>query len=316
MTTERIAQDCDHFSLPPPAFSGIDEVKADISAFVSSCGLYEEYATKLGELGGEDWISFRGRLYVFEDFVIEWLEKARAAPAGAVADFLKSELAKFRDVAPLLKYVRGEPFQQEHWAALFRKLSIEKVDLAKLTLGHFLAAGQALIDGAEEVKTLNARATGEIAIREAIGEVSSWAAETSFSLTKHADASGREVALIRDWKDLTTQVSDLQALLGSLKESPFFGGFADRVADFEKKLATLDQVGAPPAHLPPVLPAPPHLARLTPPAPPSSHSSTSCWRSSTRSSASGCTSSRSSGAARCPTSRRASDASTTSSAHS
>ena len=143
MTTERIAQDCDHFSLPPPAFSGIDEVKADISAFVSSCGLYEEYATKLGELGGEDWISFRGRLYVFEDFVIEWLEKARAAPAGAVADFLKSELAKFRDVAPLLKYVRGEPFQQEHWAALFRKLSIEKVDLAKLTLGHFLAAGQA-----------------------------------------------------------------------------------------------------------------------------------------------------------------------------
>ena len=41
------------------------------------------------------------------------------------------------------RYVRGEPFQQEHWAALFRKLSIEKVDLAKLTLGHFLAAGQA-----------------------------------------------------------------------------------------------------------------------------------------------------------------------------
>ena len=79
VTTERIAQDCDHFSLPPPAFSGIDEVKADISAFVSSCGLYEEYATKLGELGGEDWISFRGRLYVFEDFVIEWLEKARAS---------------------------------------------------------------------------------------------------------------------------------------------------------------------------------------------------------------------------------------------
>ena len=214
--------------------------------------------------------------------MIEWLEKARAAPAGAVADFLKSELAKFRDVAPLLKYVRGEPFQQEHWAALFRKLSIEKVDLAKLTLGHFLAAGQALIDGAEEVKTLNARATGEIAIREAIGEVSSWAAETSFSLTKHADASGREVALIKDWKDLTTQVSDLQALLGSLKR--------------------VHSSAASPT-------ASPTLRRSSP-------RSTSCWRSSTRSSASGCTSSRSSGAARCPTSRRASDASTTSSAHS
>ena len=178
------------------------------------------------------------------------------------------------------RYVRGEPFQQEHWAALFRKLSIEKVDLAKLTLGHFLAAGQALIDGAEEVKTLSARATGEIAIREAIGEVSSWAAETSFSLTKHADASGREVALIKDWKDLTTQVSDLQALLALLKESPFFGGFADRVADFEKKLATLDQLLA---VLNPIQRKWVHLARLR--ARRDSHPSTRFSPSSTPSSA-------------------------------
>ena len=83
--------------------------------------------------------------------------------------------------------MRGGP-TLEHWAALFRKLSIEKVDLAKLTLGHFLAAGRRS-STAPRRRRRSARATGEIAIREAIGEVSSWAAETSFSLTKHADAS-------------------------------------------------------------------------------------------------------------------------------
>ena len=50
VTTERIAQDCDHFSLPPPAFTGIDEVKADISAFVSADDVGNLLATPKGWL--------------------------------------------------------------------------------------------------------------------------------------------------------------------------------------------------------------------------------------------------------------------------
>ena len=41
---------------------------------------------------------------------------------------------------------------------------------------------------------------------------------------------------------MTTQVSDLQSLLGSLKDSQFFAAFADTVAQYESKLSLLDHV--------------------------------------------------------------------------
>ena len=46
----------------------------------------------------------------------------------------------------------------------------------------------------------------------------------------------------QDWKELTTTVSDLQSLLSSLKDSPFFGAFADTVSQYESKLGLLDHV--------------------------------------------------------------------------
>lgn len=89
---------------------------------------------------------------------------------------------------------------------------IEKVSLDKLCLSHFLDAAQRIIDEQDTVRNLNARAQGEIAIREAVQEVSVWSQETVFTLTEH-DENGRQTPLIKDWKDLTTQLSDLQARL-------------------------------------------------------------------------------------------------------
>ena len=84
---------------------------------------------------------------------------------------------------------------------------------------------------------------GEVSIREAIEEVSAWAAETTFSTTEYiSGATGKTTALIKDWKDLVTSVSDLQSLLGSLKDSRFFAAFEDTIAQYESKLAMLDHV--------------------------------------------------------------------------
>ena len=70
-------------------------------------------------------------------------------------------------------------------------------------------------------------------------QVKTWSEEASFSLAWHEE-NGRRTALIKDWKDMTTSVSDMQSLLGSLKDSPFFGAFADTVSQYETKLALLD----------------------------------------------------------------------------
>ena len=136
--------------------------------------------------------------------------------------------------------MRGEAFQPDHWATLFRKLGLESsLKIDKLCLSHFLDSAELLVEHAEEVRQLNARAQGEVAIREALQEVTVWSQETAFALTEH-DENGRQTPLIKDWKEMTTAISDMMALLGSLKESPFFSGFADTIQQYATKLALLD----------------------------------------------------------------------------
>ncbi|KAG8470560.1 hypothetical protein KFE25_008981 [Diacronema lutheri] len=235
----QVCDECDHFEQPPPPFEQRDAVRADIESFTGSLGLIQAFSNELAKLSSEDWISFRGRLWEFDDFVAAWLEKAKACPAGPVADHLKELLHKLRDVAPNLKLVRGDGFEAAHWADLFKRLSMERVDLSKLTVGHFVKAAQKIVEHADELKALISRAAGEVSIREALGEVSAWSQDTSFTLTEYTER-GRTTPLIREWKELTTQVSDMQSLLGSLKESAWYAPFADEVQAHERKLTALD----------------------------------------------------------------------------
>src|SRR5262249_23692835 len=65
-------------------------------------------------------------------------------------------------------------------------------------------------------------------------------AETEFSLLSHTENS-RTTPLIKDWKDLMTQVGDNQSLLQSLKDSPYFKKFADEANTWEGKLGNLSE---------------------------------------------------------------------------
>uniref|UniRef100_G1NQJ1 Cytoplasmic dynein 2 heavy chain 1 n=1 Tax=Meleagris gallopavo TaxID=9103 RepID=G1NQJ1_MELGA len=47
--------------------------------------------------------------------------------------------------------------------------------------------------------------------------------------------------LIKDWKDIVNQVGDHRCLLQSLRDSPYYKGFEDKVSIWEKKLAELDE---------------------------------------------------------------------------
>ena len=92
------------------------------------------------------------------------------------------------------------------------------------------------------LKDLHARAQGEVVLREALQELRVWAQETEFTLVEHECDGGRPgTHLIKEWKDTLTQVGDNQALLQSLKESPYFAAFANEAQGFEAKLAALDE---------------------------------------------------------------------------
>ena len=59
----------------------------------------------------------------------------------------------FQSVLPSLKWVRGEPLSQDHWAELFRMLGMPRgMTLEKLTFGHVLESANAIIKNAAALK--------------------------------------------------------------------------------------------------------------------------------------------------------------------
>ncbi len=56
------------------------------------------------------------------------------------------------------------------------------------------------------LKELYSRAQGEVSIREALRELELWGAGATFSLTNYTDSAGREITIIKDWKELINEV--------------------------------------------------------------------------------------------------------------
>lgn len=97
-----------------------------------------------------------------------------------------------------------------------------------------------LLTQVNALKELQARAQGEITLREAILELKNWCDTADFELTEY-NSNSRSTPLIKEWKELMNQVSDKQSLLGSLKESKFANRFQDQIEQFEAKLGGVDE---------------------------------------------------------------------------
>lgn len=79
------------------------------------------------------------------------------------------------------------------WSPLMPFWGISLVDALSLSLFYW--------------QELNSRAQGEVSIREALRELELWGAGAVFSLTSYTESSGKELSIIKDWKDLVNQVN-------------------------------------------------------------------------------------------------------------
>ena len=238
-----VSDSCDGFGLPRPAFEGLARLEAAVADKAAMWEAYRAYDAAKGALAGVEWVAFRPRIHELTEFAATWGDAAAGRARDAVGIRISSEVDALRRALPALKLARGEAFKEEHWTALFKKVGLPKgVRLdSPLTVGHLLGALPALAAATPWLKELAARAQGEVTIREALAELKAWSETAEFALTEHVSlVSGRRTPLIRDWKQLFVEVGDNQALLGSLKESPYFRPFADTAAVFEAHLATLD----------------------------------------------------------------------------
>ena len=238
---QTVKSDSEHFQMPAPRFTHYDEIMNDLVEQQKAWQLYEEYEAELAKMGKEDWLSFRSKVFTFQDFVNNWTEKAKGKERSVVTNFLRAELEHFRQAWPLLKAIVGEAFEKEHWKTLFVYLKLDRaITIENVTFGNLIGAMPLLAEKAGDIKELCARAQGEVSIREAIHELRVWCETVEFSLFEYTQG-GRTTPLVKEWKEIMTQVSDHQALLINLKESRYFSRFEDQIGQFESKLSGVDE---------------------------------------------------------------------------
>ncbi|XP_064157010.1 dynein cytoplasmic 2 heavy chain 1 isoform X2 [Anguilla rostrata] len=242
-TRKKLIEDCRHFDLAPPDFSLALETIKDMEELSEMWSMYEEFQEGFQDKAKEDWITFRSKTYVFEEFLFTWHDRLRKLDEHTTMTVkLQKEVDKYKGVVPVLKYVRGEHLSQDHWLDLFRLLGLPRgTTLEKLLFGDLLKVADAIVDKAMELKDLNSRAQAEVSIREALRELDLWGVGAGFTLTDYVDSQSRTLKLIKDWKDMVNQVGDNRCLLQSLKDSPYYKGFEDKVSLWETRLADLDE---------------------------------------------------------------------------
>ncbi|KAI9332693.1 dynein heavy chain and region D6 of dynein motor-domain-containing protein [Obelidium mucronatum] len=240
---DQIEIDCKHFGMEVPELVDVIAVQNDILQEEKTWSFYSEYDTAIKNIMEEDWISFRGKASKFEDLLLDWFERTRARGVDPLTVYIQSQIDGYRDIFPYFKFLRGDSWMSEHWGELFRLISIPKgVSLSELTVGHILGCKSNVLSKIAEIKDLNGRASGEVAIREALQELDMWGAGAMFSLSDYQDAKGNALKIVKDWKETMAQVGDNQSLLQSLKDSPYYKNFADKTQLWEQKLSGIDEV--------------------------------------------------------------------------
>ena len=125
-----------------------------------------------------------------------------------VVKFLMKLIDDYKQAWPLIKMCTGESFEKEHWRRLITILALPKeVTLDNMKFGHLVDAVPVMLKKAKDIKELADKAQGEVTIREAINELRTWCESTEFELTDY-ESNGRQTPLIKEWKEVITQVSD------------------------------------------------------------------------------------------------------------
>ncbi|CAH8543326.1 unnamed protein product [Schistosoma rodhaini] len=238
---QKLIREYEYLDMPKPDFSLVNELANDLN----DCSLmwleYDNFSKELQNYAKEDWISFKSRYYVFEEFLTEWSNKLRSTQPTPMTVRLQKEIDGYMDLIPVLKWLKGDYLTREHWYELFRLIGLSKeIKLENLLFGDFFPIIPNIINQSDMLKSLSQRAQAEIVVREALQELDLWGSGTTFTLTEYIDSSGQIVYLVKDWKEIISQVGDNLALLASLQDSPYIDNFLDRSNAWVQRLTDLD----------------------------------------------------------------------------
>ncbi|CAI5438007.1 unnamed protein product [Caenorhabditis angaria] len=238
---EKIIKESGQFGLDPPKLEIIDEIDEDIKLFEDNWLIYEQFNSDLDSLAQEEWIVFRSKTYLFDEFLQKWAEKLKSSNQTHMSVRLMKDVEHFKELSSALKFCRGDVLSADHWHEMFRFLGLPRgTTIEKLKFVDLLGVSKNIVDNVDQLKQLNSRAQGEVAIRDAIQELTLWAAQTEFTLADYKHSNGQNLKIIKEWKESINSLKDSQALLQSLKSSPYYSQFTDKTGVWETRLADLD----------------------------------------------------------------------------
>ncbi|XP_030763708.1 cytoplasmic dynein 2 heavy chain 1 [Sitophilus oryzae] len=228
------------FKLELPDIDFITEVEKNITEEETSWKLFEDFYAEFEDICKEYWIVYRKKLVNFENFIKEWQEKLVPEAVLNYIPPILQELQKYKTIISLLRHVKGDDFSEKHWNDVFDLLGIEPKPVEELLVKDFLNASENIQEHAQELQAINKRAASEIVVRQAMRDIDQWEMRAKFTLISHKDSQGKELHLIKEFKELLNAIGDHQILLQSLKHSADFAVFEDKATSWEKKLETLN----------------------------------------------------------------------------
>lgn len=112
--------------------------------------------------------------------------------------------------------------------------------------GDFLNVADAVVANADAIRALDAQAQGESTMRKALAELKLWGLQREFELSSDKEgaatgAKGRRTALIKEWRNVMSEVGDHQSMVASLKQSSYLHLFKDEVNNWEGKFGFLQE---------------------------------------------------------------------------
>lgn len=219
-------------------FRELEDISNELRQYEDTWLLVDKWQTSLDEISEEEWESYRTHFYDFEDFLKGWEENCRRVQSN-ISDYILDQVRYLLNsfYYPCIKHIRGENWVTEHWEELGIIIKFHKpLKISELKLGDIVQYAEAIRQNINQIKILSEKAKGEGTIRSALREIREWNMHTEFVLMEQ-----NGVPLIKEWKDLLTQVSDMQAMIQSLSSLQFADSFESQIQDFTNRFATLHE---------------------------------------------------------------------------
>lgn len=74
---EKLGMECDQFELARPEWPLLEELRADLEQYERNYLLYEDFSNELQPLAEQEWVLFRSKTYLFDEFLQRWSEKLK-----------------------------------------------------------------------------------------------------------------------------------------------------------------------------------------------------------------------------------------------